>query len=96
MRHLIVAALMVVFSWPALAHDIPCAVRAAVAEILIDKGSAQAEVGMTRAGNLAELWINPETEEWLIFFTTPDGIACKTLGGKHWMPAPQEPKGDKS
>lgn len=42
-------------------------------------------------GRIIEVWVNPETETWSLFITTPDGVSCSVGSGVGFALNPLEP-----
>lgn len=91
---ILAAALFCGAAAPAAAHPLNCVPRELAADRLDALGEARAAAGVTQNGNLAELWLDPETGTWTIFFSTPDGIACQVMSGAAWQEAPEPQQGD--
>ena len=67
----------------------PCADRATVVDALTgDYGERAQGFGLTRTGELMEVFANPETGSWSIVITTPDGSSCFGSVGDNFTVAP--------
>lgn len=67
-----------------------------LAAYLADYGEHPAEGGITHAGVLVALWLNPEIGSWSLVVTGASGVSCQILAGYHWtaLRAPNPENGD--
>lgn len=94
----VLVALYVTFSVaPAAAQGGMCAAREDVLAAAESRyGEVLAAQGMSEAGIMVELLLNPETGSFTLLGTRPDGMSCIGPTGDVWLTVTQEPKGSPS
>ena len=94
MKLAVLAALAVLFAFPAHANP-RCADTADVISILTQKyGEQRAAIGMTESGVLFELWGNAETGSWTLVAALSVGQSCILEEGVEYQALPVTPPGE--
>jgi len=69
-----------------------CGPTSGIYEALTNKhGETRAAAGIEPSGLLVELWANPETGTWTLFYTRPDGLSCAVSSGQGFQAYAPEP-----
>ena len=83
---ILVVSLLLVFSTPAEAQQVPCAPREIVVERLKSGyGESPAGLGIQSSGQLIEIWAAPGTGTWTVLMSRPDGNTCVVASGTDWQ-----------
>ena len=82
MKALALAAIAACLPMSAVAQT-QCGPTAGIYEALTEKhGESRVMAGIEPSGLLIEVWANPETGAWTLFYTRPDGLSCAVSSGQ--------------
>ena len=85
------AAALIAVAAPSSAQSV-CNTTPVIYSILSGKhGESTAARGMTRGGELLEMWANRDTGSWSLLITRPDGITCLVQAGQNFNAVPVPP-----
>ena len=86
MKRLVLASALVL-GLPANAQAVSCTARDALVANLTRLGEAQSGYGLSRGGQILEIWTSAEKGTWTIVLSRTDGIACIMSYGDAWSMA---------
>ena len=96
MRYLMIAALMAVFSCPALAQSWCVDRTRLMDELARDFGERQVGIGLINKELIAELMISEDEKTWTIIVTASNGVGCIIAAGESWQSTPPDATGTDS
>ena len=84
MKRLIFAGALVL-GLPAHAQTASCTARDTLVANLTRLGESQSGIGLSRGGQVLEIWTSSKTGSWTVVLTRSDGIACIMSYGESWI-----------
>lgn len=85
LRFMLIALVVIGFSLPASAQQIPCGKRGDVLKQLsVRHSEAPAAMGLSSTGGMLEVLTSPTGGSWTILMTMPNGVSCLVAAGENW------------
>ena len=85
LRFVLVALVVIGFSLPASAQQVPCGKRGDVLKQLsVRHSEAPTAMGLSSTGNMVEVLTSRAGGSWTIITTTPNGMSCLVAAGENW------------
>ncbi len=88
LRSMLIALILIGFTLPASAQQIPCGKRGDVLKQLsVRHSEAPAAMGLSSTGSMVELLTSRAGGSWTLIMTTPSGVSCLVAAGENWESA---------
>ena len=85
LRSMLIALILIGFTLPASAQQIPCGKRGDVLKQLsVRYAEAPSAMGLSSTGSMLEVLTSPAGGSWTIITTMPNGMSCLVAAGENW------------
>ena len=84
LRSILAALVVIGFTLPASAQQVPCGKRGNVLKQLsAGHSEAPAATGLTSTGSMLEVLTSPAGGSWTVIMTMPNGVSCLVAAGEN-------------
>ncbi len=85
LRSILAALVLIGFTLPASAQQVPCAKRGDILKQLsVRHSEAPAAMGLSSNGSMLEVLTSQAGGSWTIITTMPNGMSCLVAAGENW------------